>query len=309
MSTEESVTPNGALQSATEIPILDVSKLHSLPSEQQDLFILTFVYDFRHAIHNLAAESLPHQQPLIKKEAIKVIGLASPVPSRPLRIAIASALADSFGRGSRSLLFETINELLAILNQGKIDKEAGPKHVAIVCLGELFQAAGDSAVSLSGLVVQSLIKASKASYVGIRGSALRSLSLVVGGLGSSIDEHVARDVWKASRNAASKDMRSILCELCVVARSTSTIPMTLMHYNRPLGKPWIVQLLASAILWPKHWLQLLLRHSLIHRILILRYTGNQRRLPRNKGPWVTMKRKLSVQVHQPQPQNHLYSYL
>ena len=210
MSAEEGATQNGALPTATEVPELDVSKLHALPSEQQDLFLLTFVSDFRHAIEQLSADALPPNQVLIKKEVIKVVGLASPVPSRPVRISLAKALADSFGRGSRSLLYEAINELLAILNAGKVDKDVGTKHVAVVCLGELFHTAGDSAVSLSGLVVQSLIKGLRGLHVGLRGSVLRSLSLLITGLGSSVDENVARDIWKAARNAASNDKAALV---------------------------------------------------------------------------------------------------
>ncbi len=212
MSTEDVATQNGGLSvtATADVPELDVPKLHALPSEQQDLFLLTFVSDFRQAVHKLSPEALPARQTVIKKEVIKVVGLASPTPSRPVRICVAKALADSFGRGSRSLLYETINELLNILNAGKIDKEVGTKHVAVVCLGELFHVAGDGAISLSGLVVQSLVKALKGSHVGLRGSVLRSLSLLVIGLGSSIDEHVARDIWKASRNAASNDKSALV---------------------------------------------------------------------------------------------------
>ena len=210
MSGEEAAAQNGALQPAADIPELDVSKLHSLPSEQQDLFLLTFVSDFRQAVQHLSAEALPARQTVIKKEVIKVVGLVSPTPSRPVRLSLAKALADSFGRGSRSLLYETINELLGILNTGKVDKEVGIKHVAVVCLGELFHAAGDSAVSLSGLVVQSLIKTLKVSHVGLRGSILRSLTLLVTGVASSIDEHVARDTWKAARNAGSNDKSALV---------------------------------------------------------------------------------------------------
>ena len=210
MSAEEAATQNGALPTTAEVPELDVSKLHALPTEQQDLFLLTFVSDFRHAVQNLSSEALPAKQTLIKKEVIKVVGLASPTPSRPVRLSLAKALADSFERGSRNLLYETINELLSILNAGKIDREVSTKHVAVVCLGEVFRTAGDSAVSLSGLVVQSLVKALKASHVGFRGSVLRSLSLMVAGLGPSVDEQVARDIWRASRNTASNDKSALV---------------------------------------------------------------------------------------------------
>ena len=210
MPREDGAAQNGAASPTAEVPELDVSKLHSLPSEQQDLFLLTFVSNFKDAVQHLSSEALPARQALIKKEFIKVVGLASPIPSRPVRLSLAKALADSFGRGSRSLLYETINELLNILNAGKVDKEVGTKHVAVACLGELFHAAGDTAVSLSGLVIQSLIKAFKASHVGLRASVLRSLTLLITGLASSVDEHVARDVWKAARTAVSNDKSALV---------------------------------------------------------------------------------------------------
>jgi HEAT repeat-containing protein 5 len=210
MSSEEAATQNGSLPDAASVPELDVSKLHSLPTEQQDLFLLTFVSDFRLAVRRLGAEALPTKQALIKKEAIKIVGLASPVPSRPVRISLAKTLADSFNRGSRQLLYEAVNELLGILNAGKVDKGVGPKHASVVCLGEIFHAAGDSAVSLSGLTVQSLIKVLKASHVGLRGSIFRSLSQLIEGVGASIDENVARDIWKAARSAGSGEKAALV---------------------------------------------------------------------------------------------------
>ena len=210
MSSEEVHRQNGALPATGEVPELDVAKLHALPSEQQDLFLLTFAADFRRTVERLTAESLPSKQQLIKKEVIKVVGLATPTPSRPVRLYLAKALADSFDRGSRSLLYETINELITIVSTGKVDKDIGTRHVAVVCLGEVFHAAGDGAVSLSGLVVQSLVKALRASHTGFRGSVLRSLSLLVSGLGNSLDEHVARDIWKAARNSALSDKSALV---------------------------------------------------------------------------------------------------
>ena len=84
---------------------------------------------------------------------------------------------------------------------------------------------GDSAVSLSGLVAQSLIKGLRGSHVGLRGSVLRSLSLLITGLGSSIDENVARDIWKAARNAASNDKAALVQKYafeCLRALCSST---------------------------------------------------------------------------------------
>ena len=215
MSSEGPPAQHGALPKSTTIPELDVSKLHELPTEQQDLFLLTFVSEFRHAVEGTSVEALPSQQPAIKKEVIKVVGLGSPVPSRVLRNNLAATLADAFRRGSRNILYEAINDLLNILNAGKIDRDTGSKHAAIVCLGALFEAAGESAVSLHGLVVQSLLKAAKGSSVGLRGSVFRALGALVSGLRTSVDEHVARDIWKAARNSASTE-KSAFVQKCAL---------------------------------------------------------------------------------------------
>lgn len=137
---------------------LDIAKLHALPTEQQDLFLLTFVSDLQHHVEQLSAEALPAHQASIKKEVIKIVGLGAPTPSRVVRNTLGRILGDAFGRGSRSLLYETINDLVSILNAGKNDKEVGARHAAAVCLGALYRSAGDSAISLSGLVVASLLK-------------------------------------------------------------------------------------------------------------------------------------------------------
>lgn len=213
MASEEAATQNGTLSNNVIIPELDVSKLHALPTEQQDLFLLTFVSDLKNAVHDLSSDALPSQQPKIKKEVIKVAGLGSPVPSRILRNNLGSTLGDAFGRGSHSLLYETINDILSILNTGKIDKDIGSKHVAVVLLGHIFNTAGTSAVSLSGLVVQSLLKGLKTFSVGLRGSIFVSLTSIISGLQASTDEHVARDISKSCRNSASSD-KSAFVQKC-----------------------------------------------------------------------------------------------
>ncbi|KEF60955.1 uncharacterized protein A1O9_02519 [Exophiala aquamarina CBS 119918] len=192
---------------------LDIAKLHALPTEQQDLYLLTFVSELQKHVEQLSAEALPVHQASIKKEIIKIVGLGAPVPSRAVRNTLGSILADLFGRGSRSLLYETINELLAILNTGKPDKELSLKHAAVVCLGETFRAAGDSAISLSGLVVSTLLKLVKTSHTGLRGRAFRAISGVIKGITSSLDEHVARDIWKQARNAAANE-KSFFVQRC-----------------------------------------------------------------------------------------------
>lgn len=191
---------------------LDISKLHSLPSEQQDLYLFNFVYELWNHVESLSAEALPLQQASIKKEIIKIIGLAAPVPSRVIRENLGRVLADSFQRGSRNVLYETVNDLTSIINTGKGEKEIGTKHAAAVSLGWVFEAAGDSAISLSGLVVSSLLKLLKPAqnHTGARSSVYRALARAVKGLKGSLDESVARDIWKQARSAASNEKSAVV---------------------------------------------------------------------------------------------------
>lgn len=189
---------------------LDISKLHVLPTEQQDLYLLTFVSDLQRHVEQTSSEKLPPHQASIKKEIIKIVGLGAPVPSRVIRNTLGRILADAFGRGSRSLLYETINELVAVINAGKVDKDVGSKHAAAVCLGAVFRSAGDSAISLSGLVVSSLLRLLKTSHTGLKGCVFKALGGLIAGIQTSLDEHVARDIWKQTRSAAANEKSSFV---------------------------------------------------------------------------------------------------
>ena len=191
---------------------LDIAKLHSLPSEQQDLYLFNFVYELWNHVESLSAEALPPHQSSIKREVIKIIGLGAPVPSRVIRENLGRILANIFQRGSRNTLYETINDLLSIINSGKGEKEIGTKHAAAVSLGWVFEAAGDSAMSLSGLVVASLLKLLKPvqNHAGARSAVYRALARAVHGLKGSIDESLARDIWKHARSAASNEKAAVV---------------------------------------------------------------------------------------------------
>ncbi|KAK5941864.1 hypothetical protein PMZ80_005815 [Knufia obscura] len=197
-------------------PSLDVSKLHSLPTEQQDLFLLTYVAELRQYTKGLTSQQLPGKQAAIKKEVITIVGLPAPTPSRIIRYNLGQILADTYARGSRQLLVENINELLSFINAGKGEKDIGPRHTATTCLGHVYKSAGDSAISLHGLVLSSLLKSLKSlqSHTGLRASVFRALAQCVEGLGSSLDETVARDVWKQVRTAATTDKSPLVQKHC-----------------------------------------------------------------------------------------------
>jgi HEAT repeat-containing protein 5 len=227
MSAPSSAPEPSAVTNGARDLELDVSKLHSLQSEQQDLYLFNFVYELWNHVQSISNDGLPQHQASIKKEAIKIIGLASPIPGRVIRENLGRILADIFTRGSRNILYETINDLLAIINSSKGEREIGTKHIACVSLGWVFEAAGDSAISLSGLVVASLLKLLKPAqnHAGARASVFRALARTVTGLKGSIDDSVARDIWKQARSAASND------KAAVVQKSACLVLEALVRYT------------------------------------------------------------------------------
>lgn len=186
---------------------LDVSKLHALPSEQQDLFLLTFVSDLVRHVAGLKNDDVSAQQTSIKRELFKIVNLPSPAPTRVIRNSLGRIFANVLEKGNRSLLYETINELLAIINTGKGEKELKKKHAAVYCLGAIFAAAGDSAISLSSLTISSILKQLKPAqnHAGLRSAVFKAVGLVVAGIGSSADENVTRDIWKQARSSVSSE--------------------------------------------------------------------------------------------------------
>lgn len=185
---------------------LDVAKLHALPSEQQDLYLLTFTSDLVQHISELDKAQVSSQQKFLKKELFKILTLSSPTITRVIRNNLGRCFGAIFTKGDRGILFETVTELLGVLNAGK-SEELKTKFAAAYCLGEVFAVAGESVFAQSGIVTSSLLKSLKSAsnHVGYRGSIFAVLRKVIGGVGVPVDEGTARDVWKQARNAATGD--------------------------------------------------------------------------------------------------------
>ncbi|KAJ4369614.1 hypothetical protein N0V83_005376 [Neocucurbitaria cava] len=187
-------------------PELDVKKLHALPSEQQDLYLLTFTSDLARHVASLDADGASAHQIYIKKEIFQIITLASPAPTRVIRNNLGRAIAGIFEKGDRKLLFESINECVGIINAaGKSEKDVRAKHAATHCLGAIFEAAGDSAIGLSPFAAKSLLSLVKfaQNQTGLRAAVFKAVGKVFKGISPSADEVVARDAWKQARNACS----------------------------------------------------------------------------------------------------------
>ncbi|KAF2837010.1 ARM repeat-containing protein [Patellaria atrata CBS 101060] len=202
MSTLEQTAPTNGTSSNPE---LDIPKLHALPSEQQELYVLTFSSNLARHVAALDADGASSHQVYIKKELFKLITLSSPAPNKAIRNSIGRSFAGIFTKGDRKLLFESINELIAILNTGKGDKDVKAKHAAIHALGSIFEAAGDSAIGQSSLVSALILRQLKISQTltGFKSSVFRTLGRIVKGVRGSMDEPVSRDIWKQCRAAAS----------------------------------------------------------------------------------------------------------
>jgi hypothetical protein len=199
---------------ATSNPELDVAKLQGLPPEQQELFLLTFVSTLSKHVLSLSPDDCTAQQFYLKKEIFQIINLASPAPTRVVRNNLGRCLAYIFGKGDRKLLFETINELVALIPSGKSksESELRAKHAALVCLGEVYGSAGDSVIGLHQMVCATLLKLLKASsnHAGIRAAVFTTFAKLTNMIESSLDESVARDIWKQARNHASSDKASLV---------------------------------------------------------------------------------------------------
>ncbi|KAF2233111.1 HEAT repeat protein-like protein [Viridothelium virens] len=219
MATEEPEVPKPDGATPSTSPELDLKKLHSLPSEQQDLLLLSFTADLAKYVDRLDSDAASASQASVKREVFKIIGLSSPLPTRTIRTNIGRSLGGVLEKGNRKILFESINELVAVVNTGKIDKDIHAKHAATHCLGMVFETAGESAIGLSGLACSSILKLLKSTHTGCRGSTFKALKRVIVGIKNSVDEAIARDIWKQARVAATDKSLFVQAAACVCLES------------------------------------------------------------------------------------------
>ena len=199
---------------------LDIKRLHSLPSEQQDLYLFTFVSDLERYAKKLEHNEICSVQTSLVRELFQVINLSSPAPARVIRNNLGRCFAHVLGKGDRKPLYDTINHLLAIINAGKGEKELQNRHAAVYCLGEVYKTAGDSAITLSNVTCSGLIRLLKSAqnHAGLRAAIAKSLGNVVVAVRGALDETVARDIWKSARTVASNDKAGL-----VQARACGTL--------------------------------------------------------------------------------------
>ena len=186
---------------------LDISKLHSLASDQQELYLFNFVTSFEKHVAGLSSSVLKGQQTTLEKELVKVINLQSPPPSRVIRNCLGRCYKRLYSNDDRKSAFESVTELSESLNTMKVDKALKNRHAAIVCLGAIYEAAGDGLISLSAAVCASLMKLFKstAGHLSLRAAIFKTMTKIVSVVKGSVDEIIARDIWKQARATGSSD--------------------------------------------------------------------------------------------------------
>lgn len=191
---------------------LDIKKLHSLPSEQQDLYLFTFISDLERHVKKLDHETICSTQESLVQELFQLIDLPSPAPTRVIRNNLGRCFAHILGKGDRKPLYETVKRLLAIINAGKLEKDLKARHAAVHCLGEVYKTAGDSAITLSSVSCSSLVRLLKLAqnHAGLRSAVAKALAQVVAAVRGSLDEAVARDIWKHTRSLATNDKAGLV---------------------------------------------------------------------------------------------------
>lgn len=191
---------------------LDIPKLHSLPSEQQNLYLLTFTLGLENHVRSLDHDGICLLQARLTTGLVKIVQLPAPVPTRVIRNSLGRCWSYILDKGDRKPLYESINQLLAIINAGKNEKELHSRHAAVYCLGEIYQTAGDSAITLSGVSCSGLIRLVKSAqnHVGLRAAIYRALGKLVVSVQGSLDENTAKDIWKSARTAASGDRAALV---------------------------------------------------------------------------------------------------
>ncbi|KAL8994660.1 MAG: hypothetical protein Q9188_007003 [Gyalolechia gomerana] len=191
---------------------LDVTKLHSLPSEQQNLYLLTFTLGLENYVCSLDPEGICLQQAHLTKELVTIVQLPAPVPTRVIRNSLGRCWSYILDKGDRKPLYESINQMLAIISAGKNEKELHSRHAAVYCLGEIYKAAGDSAITLSSISCSGLLRLVKLAqnHVGLRAAIYRALGKLVASVQGSFDENTAKEIWKTARTAASGDKAALV---------------------------------------------------------------------------------------------------
>lgn len=220
LTQETSSNTNGKIRGSSEISNngirskfqLDISKLQSLPPEQQDLLLFTFVVDLERCVKGFEHDELCAKQTSIGPQLLQIVNLSAPAPTGVIRKCLGRCFAYILGKGDRKILYDAINQLLAVTSAGKNEKDLQNKYAAVYCLGEIYKTAGDSAISLCSLACSNLMRLSKPAqnHVALRAGIFKALGKIVGGVNGAIDEGVAREIWKHARVAASGDKAALV---------------------------------------------------------------------------------------------------
>lgn len=193
--------------SSVSLPELDVTRLHALPVEQQQLFLFSFVQSLHSTLIKSPDNALPELRVPLKQETLQIINLLTPSPSRVIGDILALCIKRTFTGGDGRDVADLLSELLAIATSAKADKDSAKRNTSLCCLSQLIAVAGQHAHSLLLGVPTQLLKQLKQAvdHAGTKCSIFQALSATCNQLGTSMDETTCREVWKPVRNAVLSD--------------------------------------------------------------------------------------------------------
>lgn len=209
MTATDDVQPAPETRVAQEIPLLpwqlNVPRLHSLPTGQQEIYLLTHVAELERQIGEFSVEEISRQQDELKDELFKIVQLKSPSPGRVIRNTLGRCYQSILAKGARKRLEPFVNELLAVASAGK-EQELKGKHTAVHCLGVILEVAGAGLSNQTQTTCITMIKVLKSatSDAGTRAAVYKALSRLVKGT-PGLDEDTARSIWKQARSGCSND--------------------------------------------------------------------------------------------------------
>ncbi|KAK9474210.1 armadillo-type protein [Dipodascopsis tothii] len=190
---------------------LDAGKLKELPAEKQHVYLFTWLSDLSKFLEYLDEDGVSAHQIFVQRELSKLVGVSTTLLPKPLRALAGRCYASVYAKGDRKTLFDTVTEVLDAINAGKADKNADSKFYLVRVVGEIFQVAGDSLLSVAAHAILSLTRLLKGSQqnAGYRSAIFTSLAQVMLVAGSFVDESLARDVWKQAKSGTT-DKSSIV---------------------------------------------------------------------------------------------------
>ncbi|KAK9458340.1 armadillo-type protein [Dipodascopsis uninucleata] len=180
---------------------LNINKLASLSTEKQSAYLFAWLSELHKFLNYLDGDGVTAHQIFVYNQLKKLCNVNAVHLTRTIRILAGRCYYEVFSKGDRKVLYDTLNELINLMNTGKSDKNIGLKFYLVHVIGDIYASGGDSILSMAAHGILSsmrLIKGSSGNS-GYRAAIYKTLSQIAGIAGGFIDESLCRDIWKQAK--------------------------------------------------------------------------------------------------------------